>query len=166
MNPNDMKDGIEQIREILVGAIQRDLERRVARAESHFASRAAELQQEARRRTEVVETHLKKESDALSSRFEGESVETKDALRALAREHREAVSALEQRVAKLEESLVKVQHTLRNEMLNQAKSFLDELQGLRTEVSETIERELGSFEGDGEEPGYREQPREIESRTS
>lgn len=166
MNSSDMKDGIEQIREILVGAIQRDLERRLARAESHFQARAAELQQEARRRTEVVEAHLKKETDALSSRIDGDSVETKDSLRVIAREHREAVSALEQRVVKVEEALVKVQHVLRDEMLNQAKSFLDELQALRTELSQTIERELGALDLEGEEPGYRESSREGDARAS
>lgn len=167
MNPSEAKDGIEQIREILVGAIQRDLERRVARAESHFQARATELQQEARRRTEVVEAHLKKETDALSSRVEGDSVETKDSLRAIAREHREALSALEQRVAKVEESLVKMQHVLRDEILNQAKSFLDELQVLRTELSQTLERELGALDDEGEEPGYRESAsREVDARTS
>src|SRR5262249_37825671 len=67
----ERKDGIDQVREILVGAIQRDLERKLARTESHLNARLAEIQQEARRRTEVIEAHLRKESDALSARMDG-----------------------------------------------------------------------------------------------
>jgi hypothetical protein len=162
---NEVRDGIDQIREILVGAIQRELERRVARAEAHLTMKANELQQEARRRTEVVETHLKKETDALSARVQADGVETKDALRALGREQREAFSAMEQRIAKLEDALGQAQHSLRQELLDQAKSFLDELHQMRAELSETLERELGSLEELGEEPPYRES-READARTS
>jgi hypothetical protein len=150
--PSDAKDGLELVREILVGSLQREIERRLTRAETHFAARSSELQHEARRRTEMIETHLKKELDALTARVEAESVEGRDALRALGREHRETTLSLEQRVAKLEETVVKAQHLLRQQILDQAKSFLDELQGLRKEIGDTLERELGTLsnEGDGE----------------
>ena len=111
------KEGLEQVREILVGASQRDLERRLARVESHFAARGNDLQQETRRRMEVIETHLKKETDALALRVETEIVDTRDALRAFSREHREATSALEQRVVKLEEVVAKQQQALRQQVL-------------------------------------------------
>ena len=144
----DTKVGIDQIREILVGAIARDLERRLARAESHFAARAAEIEQEARRRTEMIETHLKKEVDTLANRVDAEALETKEAVRTAQREHRDIVTLLEQRIAKLEDTVVKAQHVLRQQMLDQAKSFLDELRTMRTELNDTLERELGMLEGD------------------
>jgi hypothetical protein len=153
MDPvTDTKVGIDQIREILVGAIARDLERRLARAESHFAARAAEIEQEARRRMEMIETHLKKELDTLGNRVDAEAVETKEAVRTAQREHRDVVTLLEQRIAKLEDSVLKGQHILRQQMLDQAKSFLDELRSMRTELNDTLERELGMLDGnEGEE---------------
>src|SRR3974390_2556944 len=65
-------DGIGQVREILVGAIQRDLERRLSRLEAHVGARVVDLQQEVRRRIDVIEAHLRKEIEALSTRLESE----------------------------------------------------------------------------------------------
>jgi hypothetical protein len=161
----ELKDGIDQVREILVGAIQRELERKLARAESHLAARLAEIQNEARRRTEVIEAHLRKESDALSARMDGELNEIQEGLRSLTREHRDTKGALEQRVAKLEENFVRSQHDLRNQILEQAKSFLDELQKTREEFAEHLERELESLEVEPtEEPRSREPHEQVESR--
>jgi len=161
------RDGLEQIREILVGAIQHELERRLGRAETHLATRLNDLQQEARRRSEMIETHLRRETETLSKRLEGEIVDLKDALRALGRDQRETASAVEQRVAKAEEALVHAQHELRQQILDQTKSFLDEVQQVRADLAETLERELGSLElAPEEEPGPRGEPGEAVEKHS
>jgi hypothetical protein len=168
MNPtSESKDGLEQVREIVVGAIQRELERRVARVESHLVARANDLQLETRRRTEMIEKHLEREVAALATRTESESIETREAQRSAGRELRETSTALEQRVAKLEEALVKTQHALRQEILAQGKVFLDELQNLRRELTDTLERELGSFPSEDEvaDTSGREEPRESDETT-
>jgi hypothetical protein len=146
---NETRDGIGQVREILVGGVQRDLERRITKLETTVGARLSELQQDTRRRIDVVEGHMRKELDALSTRVESEVVELKDGLRALTREQRESNSASQQRVAKLEESGAHVQHDLRSQILDQAKSFIDELHQMRDEFADTMERELASFESEG-----------------
>jgi hypothetical protein len=153
--PAEVPDGLNQLREILIGAALRDLERRVARAEAHMAARAHELEQESRRRMEVIESHMRKESDALTARLERELVQTNEAIRAVTREHRESITAADQRAFKLEESLVRAQRELREQLLQQAKGFLDEIQQFRREVTETLERELGPAET-FEQGGYGE----------
>jgi hypothetical protein len=146
----EARDSIEQVREILVGAVQRDLERRLVRTEAHLSARSTEVQQETRRRTDVIEAHLRKEVKVLSARLDGELTELKEGLR-----------AIDQRVSRLEEALSRAQHELRGEILEQAKTFLDELQTTRTELTEALERELASFDiepsGDREEPEGRGQ---------
>src|SRR5215831_2364120 len=96
----EIKDGIEQIREVLFGAAQREIERRLARVESHFVARLSDVQQESRKRTEVIESHMRKELDTLALRTQSEIVELRDALRELTRERRDAGAALQQRIAK------------------------------------------------------------------
>lgn len=140
--------GLEQIREILFGAPFRELERRLARAEVHMSTRSREIEQEARRRTEVLEAHLRAEIGALAARVEHALVETADALRNAGREGREALNALEKRIAKAEEGEAVAQRELRNQLLEQAKSFLDELQHLRTELLATVQAELGPPDGE------------------
>jgi hypothetical protein len=150
--------GLDQIREILFGALFRELERRMARSDLHLSARSKEIEQEARRRTEVLETHLRTAIGALAARVENSLVEAADALRNVTRENREAVSALEKRIAKAEEAGTVAQRELRNQLLEQAKTFLDELQRLRQEMLATLQEELGLSEGEiAEERGEAEE---------
>jgi hypothetical protein len=153
--------GLEQIREILFGALFRELERRLARSDVHMSSRSREIEQEARKRTEVLEGHLRAEIGALATRVEHAFVEAADALRNVARENREAISALEKRIAKAEEAGAVAQRELRNQLLEQAKSFLDELQHVRTELLTTLQEELAAPERElvEERGGTEERPR-------
>jgi hypothetical protein len=152
----DSREGIEQIREIIIGNVQRDLERRIARVEAHVGARLGELQQEARRRAEVIEGHLRNETDALAARFEGEVNDLKKALQTLGQMQRERDTNIDQRIVRTEEAIRSVQHELRTQILDQAKSFLDQLQSARRELAESVERELSSFELEPEEPKSRE----------
>jgi len=149
------QDGIEQVREILVGSVQRDLERKLLRIEAHLSSRLTDLQQETRRRTDVIEAHLRKEAEALSARVEGELAELREGLRSVGRELREADATVGARITRVEEGLVRAQHELRTQILDQAKSFLDELEETRRELAETVARELEAFDVGGEEPEVR-----------
>jgi hypothetical protein len=160
------RDGIDEVREILVGAIQRDLERKISKLEGNLGARVGELQQELRRRVDVVEAHLRKELDALSARLERDIVELKDSVRGLTRDLRETNSASEQRVGRLEEANAHGQHELRSQILEQAKSFLDELHETREEFAETLERELGAFEPEGAKEATPREPRDASERAT
>ncbi len=163
MSTTTERENIEQVREILVGPTQRDLERKLQRAEAHLSTRLNEIQQETRRRTDVIEAHLRRELEALSGRLEGELVELREGLRAFTRDHRETSSGADQRVAKLEEAFARAQHETRSEILEQAKTFLDELQRTRSEFTDTLERELSSFESEAEEEPERRERELSES---
>jgi hypothetical protein len=97
---------------------------------------------------------MRRETEALTARLERDFAERSDLLRAITREHRESIAALEQRMARVEESVIRAQHQLSHQLLEQAKGFLDEIQRMRHEFSQTLERELGLNEGAlGEEVG-------------
>jgi hypothetical protein len=134
--------GLDQIREILFGAFYRELERRLSRSDLHSNNRSKELEQESRRRNEVLETHLQKDIDALAARVEHALVEASDALHTVERENRDAIAALEKRLSKAEEAGASAQRELRTQMLAQAKSFLDEMQRLRTELVATLQSDM------------------------
>jgi hypothetical protein len=136
---------LEQIREILFGAIHRDLERKLARADAQLASRAAEIDQEIRRRTDILEAHVRDEVEALAARVEKQNQTISEAVGGAARESRSTSSALEQRMARLEESFGRIQRDLRQQMLEQAKSFLDELHRVRGDLAALIEREYEGY---------------------
>lgn len=144
--PDDTGGGLDQIREILFGTIQHELERRLARTDGQLAARSHDLEQEARRRSEVLELHFKKEIEAIATQLERGLSDAKDALRKAGAEQHDAVSAVERRLAKLEEAAAHGERELRRQMLEQAKSFLDELQQLRRELIAMLQEELGLAE--------------------
>jgi hypothetical protein len=143
--------GLERIREILFGSAQRDLERRVVRSDSQASARLLELEQETRRRVELLEVHVKRETEALLARMQSEVSAIGDTMRKQAREQREALNELEGKLSRIEEVNVRGQRDLRQELLEQAKSFLDELQRMRKDVLASLQEELGLDEED--QPG-------------
>jgi hypothetical protein len=150
--------GLEQIRDILFGTAHRELERRLVRAEAQLAARAQELERETRRRMEVLESHLKQETEGLLARLEREAAQTGEGLRAANRESRDAFAHLEQKLTVAAETSERGQRELRRQLLEQTKSFLDELQQLRRDLLATLQEELGLAEGElAEGPGEAEE---------
>jgi hypothetical protein len=139
--------GLDRIREILLGDILVELERRLTRLDSYIANRSAELQHDVRHRTDVLEAHMRKELDALSAREAHDSGETQSLLRSVRGENRDALGQLEQRVVRLEDrleaSIARVERESREQLLAQAKSFLEELERVRNQLREALVRELG-----------------------
>lgn len=161
-NSSDTGHGdLDKIRDILFGSFYRELDRRLVRANAHLAARIHESEQESRRRIDVLEAHLKKETEAILARLEREFLETNETLRKTTHEHREAFSSLEQKIAKVEDARAAGQRELRRQLLDQAKTSLDELQDLRKELLATLQQELCLAEGEfGEEKlGTEEHPR-------
>jgi len=155
--PEPMLGGLERIREILLGDVLAEIERRLARIDSHLANRTTELQQDARRRTEVLDAHVRKEVDALSARAEHDLHEASDAIRTLRHDLRELIAQLEQRLARLEDrveaSSARVEREIRQQLLDQAKTFMDELERARHQIRSALVRELGLEPAPFEEGG-------------
>lgn len=149
--------GLERIREILLGDILAELERRLARIDSQLANRTSELHQDARHRTDVLEAHVRKEVDALSTRAVQDNRDLNDAIRNLRDEQREAIAQIEQRLKRnddrVDASIARLERETRQQLLDQAKSFLDELERVRHQLRSAIVRELGLEPGPLEEGG-------------
>jgi hypothetical protein len=140
--------GLEQLREIVFGASYRELERRMVRASALTAVRIQQLEQRTERRVAVLEAHFRGELETLTARNERGFTEASDALRALSQEHREAVDKLTQRVTKGEDTSVRGLRDLRQELLEQAKASLDEVQRLHRELLARLRHELDLAEGE------------------
>lgn len=140
---------LEQVRELLFGAHFRELERKLGRVDAHLGAEAEEIRKEMRRRLEVLEAHVQRESEALVVRFESERSAHVESLASNSRESRDMIAVLEQRVAKMEEALARAQRDLRQQILDQTKSFLDETRRARDELVSTFERELAAADGEG-----------------
>lgn len=143
----DRSGGLERIREILLGDILVEVERRLARLDRFIANRSNELQQDVRSRTGVLEAHVRKEVESVSARASHDSSELGGIVRAQGKEHRDAVARLEQRLSQIEDRLdgqiARVERETREQVLAQAKSFIDELERVRNQLRASLVRELG-----------------------
>ncbi|WP_437586523.1 hypothetical protein [Sorangium sp. So ce1000] len=144
-------NSLEQVRDILCGAQFRELARRLSHTDAQVAAQAEELRSEARRRLDALEAHVRGEIEALSASIEARRAAADSALGSVARESREALELIAQRVQRLEELVARTQRELRQQLLDQSKSFLDETRRTRSELSAMLERELAAAWGDGSE---------------
>lgn len=141
-------NSLEQVREILFGSQHRELARRLSRTDAHVAVQVEELRNETRRRLDALEMHINKESEALAALLESQRSAGLEALNSVGRESRESVGLLEQRVKKLEEVTARAQRDFRQQLLDQAKSFIDEVRRVRDDLGAVMERELAQDEDD------------------
>lgn len=144
---NDRSGGLERIREILLGDILVEVERRLARLDRYIANRSTELQQDVRYRTGVLEAHVRKEVESVTARASHDSSELGGIVRAQGKEQRDAIAKLEQRLSQIEDRLdgqiARVERETREQVLAQAKSFIDELERVRNQLRASLVRELG-----------------------
>lgn len=138
---------LEQLREILFGAAQREMDRRLRRIDTHLGAKTHDIEAEVKRRTDLLDAHFRRELDALTARFDAEANESREAIRAMVREQRERLTALEQRLARMEENQTRAHRELRDRILEQAKASLDEVSRVRDELVAMLDRELGPEPG-------------------
>lgn len=156
--PQAIADSLEQVREILFGPQHREFARRLARTDRHIAEQAEELRSETRRRLEALETYVRKELEAIAASSESRRSAQLDAMNNASREWRSALGLLEERVKKLEEHVAWMQSDVRQQILDQANSFIEEVRRTRRALGAAVEREIGVARGEGAEPAAPEAP--------
>jgi DNA anti-recombination protein RmuC len=133
---------LDQIRDILFGAVVRDADKKLTRLEERLLKEQDQLKQNARRRFESLELFVKQEMESLDERLQIEHNARDEALRALTQELKDIVSSFEQRTTQLDEQTARAQRELRQQILDQSKTLRDEYRGQYRQLSETISRAL------------------------
>jgi hypothetical protein len=133
---------LDQIRDILFGAVVRDADKKLARLEERLLKEQDELKEDARRRFESLELFVKQEMESLDERLKIEHTTRDEALRALTQERKDIVSGFEKRTTQLDEQTAKAQRELRQQILAQSKTLRDEYRGQYRQLSEAISRAL------------------------
>jgi hypothetical protein len=133
---------LEKIRNILFGAQMQDYHRRFVRLEERLVQEAAELRDEFRRRHDTLEAYMRKELEALHERLRAEQNERGDATGRLAGELKEAKETLEKKTAQVVEQMASGQRQLHQQLLDQSKTFSDELRQKSTDILSLLERQM------------------------
>lgn len=136
---------LEQVRDILFGSQMREYDLRLQRMEERILKELAELNQDTRKSVEALELYTKKELDSLVARLKGEQSERLAADKETDKELKQRAAEHEKKLAKLEEQLAVAERSLRQHVLDQAKSLREEMGGNQTELSRALEREASDL---------------------
>jgi DNA anti-recombination protein RmuC len=147
---NDEQAGsnLDKVREILFGAQARDYDKRLIRIEERIAKEAVDLRDEVRRRFDSLESFVKQELDSLGNRITGEHDQRSEALRVLSRELEETARSLDARISQLDTHVANGNRELREQILEQSKSMLEEISRKHGEAMTTLQRKSDELRSD------------------
>jgi hypothetical protein len=163
-------NSLDQVREILFGTYYRDFERKLGRLDAVVSAQAEELRADTRRLVQVLEAHVKRETEAVRLELESDRSAQMEAVSSATREAREAIAQLDHRIKKLDDGLARVQREFRQQMLDEGKAFVEQARRVREEIITMLHRELAMYTGESPEPlaqsGVVEAPRPPEPPTA
>jgi hypothetical protein len=139
---------LDQIRDLLFGAVVRETDKKLARLEERLLKEQEEVREDARRGFESLELFVKREMESLAERLQAEHPTRHEALRALSQKPKDIVSGFEKMTSQLDEQTANAQRELRQQILDQSKTLRDEYRGQYRQLSEAVSRALHEFRGE------------------
>jgi DNA anti-recombination protein RmuC len=133
---------LDQIRDILFGAVVRDTDKKLARIEERLLKEQDELKEDTRRRFESLELFVKQELESLDARLQVEHNARDEALRGLTRELKDVISRFDKRTTQIDEQTARAHRELRQQILDQSKTLREEYRGQYRQLSEAMSRAL------------------------
>lgn len=139
---------VDKIREILFGGQMRDYDKRFSRLEERLTRDSSELRGETKRLLDALETFVKKEFEALTSRLQSEQKTRDESVQDVSRKLQETGKALEAKLAQFDTQTTQAQRDLRQQLLDQSKSLSEEIRQKHDEVSALVQREVTELSHD------------------
>ncbi len=131
---------LDQVREILFGAQSRGTDKRLARLEEELPKRVAEIREELKRGLANLETYARTEIDSLNERARAEGKERGKGLEDLGGKLDETAKSVRKEIAQLDEHATAAHRDLRQQLLDQAKRFDDEIQRRTDDLTAALQR--------------------------
>ena len=144
-NGQPLPGNVDKIRDILFGGQMRDYERKFSRLEERLSKESAELRAETTRLFESLENFVKKEIEALAERLQAEQQSRETAVQSVSGELRETGKALEVKIQQSVDRAMRAESDLRQQILDQSKSLVEEMRKKHEELSENVDRDLAEL---------------------
>lgn len=139
---------LDKVRDILFGSQLREMDRRVQRLEERVLKELHELREDGRRRHEALDSHVRRELEALGQGLTSERAARDETEAGLRRELVDAAAQQQRRLGQVEAETGKGLRELRQQLTEQGARLQDELQGRHAEVCRMLERHIGELRGD------------------
>ena len=134
-------ESLDKVRDILFGSHMRSVEGRIARIEERLLREQQTLRADLEAALAGQESFARKELEALNEKVKAERAKRAEDLKALLAETREALKAVDKRLAKLDEATSGADAELRSELL-EAKRDHDSLIAVFSKTAERLSEEL------------------------
>jgi type VI protein secretion system component VasK len=136
---------VDKIRDILFGGQMRDYDKKFSRLEERLAKESAELRAETKRLFDSLENFVKKELEALAERLQSEQQSREASVQSVSGELRETGKALEVKIQQSVERAARAESDLRQQILDQSKSLVEEMRQKHEELSGSVDRDLAEL---------------------
>ncbi|MBN1419280.1 MAG: hypothetical protein JXP34_10915 [Planctomycetes bacterium] len=133
---------LEKVREILIGAHVRDIDKRFSEMEKRLAGEVARMAEDAKGRFERLEAVLREGIQSVSERLAAEEGSRKEAL---ADQSREMSETLESRFAELSGRLAEAEEGLRRQTQAESERLSDEIRRSAEEASEALRQAVAEL---------------------
>ena len=136
---------VDQIRDILFGSQMKDYERKFSRLEERILKEVSRLKDDNNKRLDSLEAFIKKEIESLSDKLKSEKSDRSDSIKELAVELAGSTKALEKKINALENSTEKDVRDIRQALLDQSKTLLDEISNKHDEGMTIFDRSVNEL---------------------
>jgi len=133
---------IDQIRDILFGNQVREYDKRFTDLEDRLGKKLLDLRTETTKRFESLENYMKSQFDALAEQMHEEKEERVAGDKHLDKDLKEAVAALEKKLAKASEQQVKNEKEFRQQLLDLSKTLREELRQNVEDLAAMVQRHV------------------------
>lgn len=133
-------DSVDRIRDILFGAKVRQFEQKFVSLEETIKKEIANLRDDTRKTIETLEKYTKKEFESLLSQLRTEQTERSDSANELSGKLDHLNKTLDKKINRLDEKMNAGQHDLQEQILQQSKNLMKEIQLAHTEITTALKK--------------------------
>jgi len=136
----DSPENLDKVRDILFGGHMRAVEGRIARVEERLMREQSALRSDLETALAALEGFARKELDGLGEKLKAEREKRAEDLKALGADLRDAIKALDRRLAKLDEATSGADADLRSQLLDQKRTHAADLKQLGDQMMADLRR--------------------------
>jgi DNA anti-recombination protein RmuC len=134
------RDSVDRIRDILFGAQVRQYDQRFHGVEEMIKNEVAKLREETRKSNETLEQYAKKGLESLIAQLKAEQKERSDSSNDLAKKLDNLNKTLDKKTSRLEETTNAGRLDLQEQILQQSKNLMQEIQQLHAELTAALKK--------------------------
>jgi hypothetical protein len=132
--------GVDKMRELLFGNQMQDYDKRFSILEERFQLRLRDIESEASRSLNNLESTIKKQLESVAGQFREEKDLRSDADKELERSLREHTGALEKRLAQVSDQLARQERDFTDRLAHEVQGLRDEMRKRQDDARATMER--------------------------